>query len=159
MSLIHCFSQSYFIVTWLILGIFSFPAIATDLTLKVISKDLKVGTLNVELYQLDPEQPNKRLVVQNKTFDFNPTNKITTYHLIGLEPGELCLRMFLDQNGNQQIDMSSMGIPLEPVGFANNPALFFGEPSIEKACFIMQETNNAQTIKLESSSRKHKTKK
>lgn len=155
----HCFPQSYFIFAWLIFGSLCLPLFAANLTLNVVSKDLKVGTLYVELYQLDPQLPKNKLIVQSKTFDFNPTEITTTYHLTELEQGELCLRMFLDQNGNHQIDMSSVGIPLEPVGFANNPALFFGQPSIEKACFIMQETNNAQTIKLESSRRKRKAKK
>jgi uncharacterized protein (DUF2141 family) len=56
-------------------------------------------------------------------------------------PGDYAVQLFVDRNGNGQLDLSPRGIPREPVGFSANPSLFTGIPAPSKARF----THGAQT--------------
>ena len=65
----------------------------------------------------------------------------------GLSSGRYAIRVFQDLNNNQLLDKSSNGIPLEPVGFSQNPSLFKGEPTIED-CTIQLNKNSVVSITL-----------
>lgn len=54
------------------------------------------------------------------------------YKFSNLPPGKYTVRCFQDLNGNKELDKNFMGIPVEPYGFANNPKIRFGPPSIKE---------------------------
>ncbi|MGY4531424.1 uncharacterized protein (DUF2141 family) [Pseudomonas sp. TE3786] len=58
-----------------------------------------------------------------------------TVRLRNLPPGRYALQLYQDSNGNGQLDVSPRGVPLEPVGFSNNPALLTGKPAPLKCGF------------------------
>lgn len=155
----YCFSVRSFVISGLILGVFCAPVYAANLTLNVVEENLKTGNLYIEFYQVSSDQPEGKRIVLSEIFNFEPIKKTSTFQISDLPEGELCARMFLDQNLNQKLDTSNMGVPIEPVGFANNPALFFGEPDIQSACFNLQPDNNIQTIELKTNKRRRNPKK
>lgn len=50
------------------------------------------------------------------------------------------MRIFQDINKNQQLDMTDTGIPLEPVGFSQNPSLVNGIPPLSDCQFTAGES-------------------
>jgi len=68
--------------------------------------------------------------------------------ITNIPPGEYALVAYHDENGNGEIDRNFIGIPREPLGFANNykPK---GPPGYAKASFILPEDGMQQfTIEL-----------
>lgn len=68
-------------------------------------------------------------------------------------PGRYAVRLFVDSNGNGQLDTSRRGIPREPVGFSSNPALVEGLPAPEAAAFEHGEDNTLLLIRLRQDKR------
>lgn len=53
--------------------------------------------------------------------------------LESLEEGSYAVSIIHDENDNDKLDTNFMGIPKEGFGFSNNPRIYFGPPSFEKA--------------------------
>ena len=81
---------------------------------------LRVGNENDEL-------------IKTVKIDLSRTND--GYKLSNLAAGKYTIRCFQDLNGNERLDKNFMGIPTEPYGFANNPKIRFGPPSIQEQTF------------------------
>ncbi len=60
------------------------------------------------------------------------------YRIEDVDPGEYALMVYSDENENDQIDKSFIGIPTEPLGFSNRYAPT-GPPSYSRAVFVLQE--------------------
>jgi uncharacterized protein (DUF2141 family) len=56
-----------------------------------------------------------------------------------LKPGTYAFTAFHDENLNNKLDTNFLGIPKESFGFSNNPKIFFGPPSFEKASIEVLE--------------------
>jgi uncharacterized protein (DUF2141 family) len=52
--------------------------------------------------------------------------------LQGLEPGRYAIAVMHDADGDRKLK-SVLGIPREGFGFSNNPRIYFGPPSFDKA--------------------------
>jgi MipA family protein len=68
------------------------------------------------------------------------TNNI--YKITNIPPGEYALIVYHDENTNREIDRNFIGIPKEPIGFANlyRPK---GPPSYANAAFIISENKTS----------------
>lgn len=66
-----------------------------------------------------------------------------TLEIKDLRPGTYALSVIHDENENDKLDTNFIGIPKEAFGFSNNPKIYFGPPSFEKASF---ELNKDSTI-------------
>jgi len=55
-----------------------------------------------------------------------------------LADGEYAVKMYQDENGNNELDSNMMGIPKEGYGFSNNVGMF-GAPKYEEAKFIVKD--------------------
>lgn len=148
--------NKYFLVSflWALLNMPS--ALAEALTIEIQGHDNKPGQLHIAVYQV-----KEALTDQLKWDDLELVHKLTELVDEGqaqqpkvkliindLTFGLTCIRVYLDLNNNQTLERSSMGIPLEPVGFSNNPSLFKGEPIPLDSCFLLQQGSNTQNIKL-----------
>lgn len=71
----------------------------------------------------------------------------------GVPPGDYAVQLFVDSNGNGNLDRSPRGVPREPVGFSNNPSLLKGAPDIEAARFRHSGQALTLTIRLRQSQR------
>lgn len=63
-------------------------------------------------------------------------------------PGRFSLQLYQDSNGNDRLDLSPRGIPLEPVGFSANPTLLKGKPAPKNAQFEHGEDDTLLDIRL-----------
>lgn len=50
-------------------------------------------------------------------------------------PGRYAIELFVDLDGNGELDVSPRGIPREPVGFSGNPRLKRSKPSLQDCVF------------------------
>ncbi|HHX33695.1 MAG TPA: DUF2141 domain-containing protein, partial [Gammaproteobacteria bacterium] len=63
------------------------------------------------------------------------SSKSATLVFTDIPAGRYAIQLFADLNDNGQLDSSPRGIPLEPVGFSNNPSLLRGKPSVAQCVF------------------------
>jgi uncharacterized protein (DUF2141 family) len=62
--------------------------------------------------------------------------------------GEYAVKLFHDENDDNKINTNFLGMPSERFGFSNNPAVFFGPPSFERAKFVFCSKDTSITVKL-----------
>ena len=74
-------------------------------------------------------------------------NKQVVVVIDSLEYGEYAVRVFHDENKNEEIDTNLLGIPTEDYGYSNNASSWFGPPSWDKAKFIFNKPE--MTIEIE----------
>lgn len=74
-------------------------------------------------------------------------NKKASYTFKNLKKGEYAVSLFHDENDNDKIDKSFIGIPKEPYGFSNDVKGFMGPPSFEDTKIKLDENKNIK-IKL-----------
>lgn len=75
-------------------------------------------------------------------------NQKATVKLDELPFGEYALVCFHDENSNQKLDKSMMGIPKEGFGFSNNAKPVFGPPSFAKCRIQLNQSEYYTAIKL-----------
>jgi acyl-CoA reductase-like NAD-dependent aldehyde dehydrogenase/uncharacterized protein (DUF2141 family) len=63
-----------------------------------------------------------------------------------LPAGTYAVTVYEDLNGNHKLDHNLIGIPREPAGASNNPAVRFGPPKFDECSFHLGDT--AQTINI-----------
>ena len=62
--------------------------------------------------------------------------------------GQYAISVFHDENSNEDLDTSVIGIPREPYGFSNDARGFMGPPKYDAASFEYQEGKTAVEINL-----------
>jgi len=65
-------------------------------------------------------------------------NKRVEYIFSDIPFGDYAIKLFHDENGNENLDTSFLGLPKEDYGFSNNVRGFFGIPSFERAKFRLE---------------------
>jgi uncharacterized protein (DUF2141 family) len=81
-----------------------------------------------------------------KGFEYKISNNEVVQTVI-LPYGRYAVKVFHDENNNDQLDTRIFGIPKERYGFSNNARGSFGPPDYEKTEFIL--TNAEQTITIQ----------
>ncbi|WP_426369014.1 DUF2141 domain-containing protein [Pseudocolwellia sp. HL-MZ7] len=109
--------------------------------LTVLIKKLKTTEtpIKIELLQLLNDENNDwelTNLVQTKLVYLS--EKKLTVEFDQLKHGYYAVRAFQDKNLNNKLDKSALLIPKEPVAFSQNPSLFKGEPTPDKAVFIIE---------------------
>ena len=74
-------------------------------------------------------------------------NKQLQYTLTGLPEGRYAIRLFQDENNNQQIDMADNGFPLEAFAFSGQSNTV-GIPRLEQAIFTLPLAENPLILTL-----------
>ena len=107
------------------------PTFAQELTLTVDNIKSSQGDLLVAVYDKEESyNANANWVAVRKLP--MATDKTMVLAFKDLPAGNYAVKLFQDENGNGQIDKSSMGIPTEPYGFSNNGGAY-GQPSFDEA--------------------------
>jgi uncharacterized protein (DUF2141 family) len=112
--------------------------------LTVVGLDNNIGDVKVGLF-------NSAESFTGKTKDkfggaiIKIQNKKAQYVFPNVPYGEYAIKLFHDENGNDEIDTNFLGIPTESYGFSNNAKALFGPPSFEKAKFIV----SSDTVRVE----------
>ena len=104
------------------------------------------GTLIVALYESteewDADDPSHFTQA-------DPAGGTVTVSFEGLEPGSYAIRLYHDENGDQQFNMNFMGVPTEGYGFSNNPFPRFRGARWDEAVFTVEAGGtHAETIEL-----------
>lgn len=68
--------------------------------------------------------------------------------LNGVPPGRYAIQAWHDENNKGRIDRDWLGIPLEGVGFSNDPRLFLGPPSFNESAVSLTPGNNTTRLRL-----------
>ena len=74
-------------------------------------------------------------------------NKKVIVVIDSLGYGEYAVRVFHDENKNEEIDTNFLGIPTEDYGYSNDASDWFGPPSWDRAKFIFNKPE--MTIEIE----------
>ena len=100
------------------------------------------GTVKAKLYGDNAED----FLVTGKKLDSQrePAHQDSTVIcLYAHKPGTYAVLLHHDENGNKKLDQNWIGMPIEGVGFSNNPELFLAPPNHEEVKF---EVRNAKTM-------------
>jgi len=71
------------------------------------------------------------------------------YDFKGVPFGEYAVTVYHDANGNNQLDKSIFGKPLEAYGFSNNARGIIGRPDYKKAVFTLEKAEMTMAISVE----------
>ena len=67
-------------------------------------------------------------------------NGKASFKLTDLPTGTYAIGVIHDQDNNGKLSTNAVGYPTEKFGFSNNPKVYFGPPSFEKATFVLGKT-------------------
>ena len=79
---------------------------------------------------------NENPVIVGTSLVFNYSSRISFDSIF---PGKYAIQFFHDENENQKMDFSLIGIPKEKFGSSNNVKPVFGPPKFEKMLFNLTE--------------------
>jgi uncharacterized protein (DUF2141 family) len=66
-------------------------------------------------------------------------DKTCSYVFTDIPYGDYALKIFHDENNNDNMDTNFLGVPKEAYGFSNNVRARFGPPDYEKAVFTLSQ--------------------
>jgi uncharacterized protein (DUF2141 family) len=72
----------------------------------------------------------------------------TTIVLHGIPPGTYAIETFQDVNGNNKMDTSWLGLPLEPFGFSRDATPLLSKPGFDDVKFTLAVGENSQVVHL-----------
>ncbi len=75
-------------------------------------------------------------------------NGKASFKLTDLPTGTYAIGVIHDQDNNGKLSTNAVGYPTEKFGFSNNPKVYFGPPSFEKAAFVLGKTAVSLEISL-----------
>lgn len=84
--------------------------------------------------------------VASKKVDISKTTEEVKFTLEDLAKSKVALRMFQDLDGDGEMDRSTFGMPSEPFGFSNNPAIRFGPPTVEEMIVDLSSTSEIKVV-------------
>jgi len=74
----------------------------------------------------------------------------TVITLTGIAPGDYAIETYQDVNGNDDMDQTWVGLPLEPYGFSRDARPFLGKPGFDAVKVTLAAGENSQTIHLQN---------
>ena len=83
-----------------------------------------------------------------KGFNTRITDKEAIQTVPGLPQGEYAVKVFHDENENDELDTRIFGIPAESYGFSNNARGTLGPPEYEKAAFLLDSPEQEISIQI-----------
>ncbi|MDX5339139.1 MAG: DUF2141 domain-containing protein [Cyclobacteriaceae bacterium] len=132
-----------------IIHLFSAPVFSQTANLKVQISPTKSdeGKVLVLVFNSEKGFPEsidhayKRLVL-------TPKNQQAEFILEGIPSGKYAITVLHDEDNNGKMNTSLMGFPQEKYGFSNNPKIYFGPPTFEKAAITLGKENKTVQIQL-----------
>ena len=137
--------------SWLFAQQHSPPATADAATfpgpLKVRLEGLTTdGTLRLAIFSQPDGFPRQESAAQRLSVAV--TEKTTELVVQSLPVGEYAVAVYLDENGDGQLNKGSFGIPTEPYGFSNNARGRMGPPEFAEARFAFSRDHNETSVQL-----------
>jgi len=110
-------------------------AVAADLTVNISDVEKGKGHLMIALYASNEDYKNGKVSFHTKVKALNG-KEVAIFE--NLPNGEYAIKMYQDENDNNEMDFNMMGIPKEGYGFSNNVGMF-GAPEYKEAKFVVKE--------------------
>ena len=126
--------RSFFVLAAALPSLAAAPpsAAAGTLTIEVANVRVARGRVHVDVC------PEGKFLKDGCPFSASAVARqgVTTVVVPDLPAGRYAVQAFLDENGNNRVDMGFFGkIPKEGVGFSNDPKLTFAPPKFADAAF------------------------
>ena len=83
-----------------------------------------------------------------RSISLTPKGGKANFSLKDLPAGTYAVAVIHDQDNNGKLSTNAVGYPTEKFGFSNNPKVYFGPPSFEKAAFVLGKTPISLEISL-----------
>ncbi|MBU2871632.1 DUF2141 domain-containing protein [Colwellia sp. E2M01] len=134
------------IISIVCVAICSNLAFSSELTVNIKKVEVLDKVIMMELFLLAEAESTDWMqaqLIDKKRILLGTENQqgIAEFTFSNIENGRYALRVFQDLNDNGFLDRSSSDIPVEPIGFSNNPSLFGGEPTPEDSVInVTQDT-------------------
>lgn len=128
--------------------LFIFPLIAAgQIQLSVFVEGVKnsLGNINVAVY--NQAEGFLKFDTVFKSGHTRAVEGVTHLYIDNLPEGEYALAVFHDENENNELDTSWLGIPKEAYGFSKGKVKLFGPPSFDE-CAMKISTNREIHITL-----------
>lgn len=117
----------------------------TALIIHITGFENSIGVAKVALIN---SKKNYTAKTPFKGYDFNIINN-RVIKTITLPHGEYAIKVFHDENTNNELDTRMFGIPVERYGFSNNARGAFGPPKYEDAVFNLDSPKKEITIAIQ----------
>jgi len=118
-------------------------AVAADLTINISDVEKGKGHLMIGIYASQEDYKSGKASFYTKVKALNG-KEVAIFE--NLPNGEYAIKMYQDENDNNEMDFNMMGIPKEGYGFSNNVGMF-GAPEYKEAKFVVKD-NTAIEIDL-----------
>ncbi len=122
-------------------AIIALPTFAHELTLNVNNIKVIKGNLLVAVYDKEANYNTNSNWVAAKQVKVAGTTM--SLNFADLPAGTYAIKLFQDENENNQIDMGANGIPTELYGFSNNLGSY-GPPSFDEAKVIVDKATEIE---------------
>lgn len=117
------------------------------LVIHVLGASPAGGILRLGVYDKAGYPGDKNPVV---TADVPARPGETVITLSGLAPGTYAIEVYQDINGNGQMDMTWIGLPLEPYGFSRDARPVLSKPGFASVSFVLKAGHNEQSLHLQN---------
>jgi len=108
---------------------------AADLTINIIDVEQGKGHILVALFEGNENYNDGKSVKATKVKAEHKKESVVFHDLAA---GEYAVKMYQDENDNDELDRNMMGIPEEGYGFSNNVGMF-GTPKYKETKFIVKD--------------------
>lgn len=133
-----------FIFLFLFLGSFSCFAQNANLRVQINQANSDNGKILVLVFN-SPEGYPETIDKAFKRLVLTPKNRQAEFLLENIPSGKYAITVLHDEDENGKMNTSMMGFPQEKYGFSNNPKIYLGPPSFEKAAISLgKETKTIQ---------------
>lgn len=133
--------QIFQIIALILFSLWATPATAQD-------------SLELRISGIESSEGKIMILVQSAEGDtllqhIAQAKKGETIVSLPLSFGRYAIATYHDKNGNQKLDKSFLGYPIERYGFSNNARELFGPPSLESRVFTFSSNSKSHRIKIE----------
>ena len=115
-----------------------------DLTIEISGFDNDDGMVKIALSDTQEDYESNEEVYRGEETNISAKMAVWTFEKIPF--GEYAIKIYHDQDGDNELDTNFLGIPSESYGFSNNARGSFGPASWEDAKFLFNSANDTLQI-------------
>ncbi len=121
---------------------------ASEVQLTVVVRSLRSakGNLAVALFRTPDSFPDRAKAFRGKVQKL--TGKSARVGFERLPPGVYAIAVLHDENANNKMDFSWLGMPQEGYGFSRDAAVRFGPPSFDEAAITLERAQSEARIEV-----------
>lgn len=105
--------------------------------LEIVFRGIRSDAGKIQIAVFDAREadgfPKAERALKHVTVDNQSRDGVLTVSIPDLPPGDYAFAIFHDEDADGKFKFGFMGIPREGIAFSNNPKIYFGPPSFEKA--------------------------